>query len=584
MRPLSPSLLIMLAFALPLVHAFATQSSKRISTRLFSTKPKIPMILLSGFLGAGKTSTLQNLLENTDGAKIGVIVNDMASVNIDAKLISQRNNGIVELQNGCACCSLADELLTSVDSILQGRDFDALVVELSGVADPVAIKSNWQQAKLQNHPATKLTDLSKIVTLVDACTFGTDFMTYDVAGSRKGWTEEGDDCSGNRKVTELMVEQVEAADIILINKLDLAGEAQVKIASSVARGLNKDAVLEVVKFGKISPQQILGPSVKVVESAKDCAEPGCTDTSHSHSHDHVAAAAVCEEPACTDTSHSHSHDHAAAAVCDVPACTDTSHSHSHDHAAVCEEPACTDTSHSHSHNHADAACADEACTDTSHSHSHSHSTSTDQLGITNFVYKRDRPFHTQRLLSLLNQWPVPIKDELDIELLLEAADAGYTVGGKREQSPFVGVLRSKGFCWLAPQKWSGSKNDVWRHNTAMYWSHAGKHFGITTAGKWWGTISREQMKSYFTDPKEYERIIAEDFVSEEFGDRRQELVFIGTGIDETDISDSLDECLCSDTELQQYRQKQQNWEMTTIDTKGSLLVPGSLDQFDPTWT
>ena len=558
----------MLAMVIPWASAFVTPFLKRTSSRLFSVEPKIPMVLLSGFLGSGKTSTLQYLLENTEGVKIGVIVNDMASVNIDAKLISQRTNGIVELQTGCACCSMAEELLTSVDSLLQSQNgnFDALVVELSGVSDPVAIKSNWRTAKLQNHPATVLTDISKVVTLVDACTFGSDFMTYDSAGERKGWNDEGDECTGNRKVAELMVEQVEAADIILINKLDLAGPEQVKIASSVARGLNKDAVLQAVQFGKISPQQILGNTIKI---EKDIA---------AHDDD-------CDKPACTDSSHSHSHSHAhdnTSVIATEPECTDTSHSHSHDHEVVaCAEPACTDTSHSHSHNHEETACLDVACTDMSHSHSHS--TSIDELGITNFVYKRERPFATKRLLNLLNQWPVPIKDELDIELLLDAADEGYSIRGKRERSPFVGVLRSKGFCWLAPQKWSGSKTDVWRHDTAMYWSHAGKHFGITTAGKWWGTLSRDQMKKYFTDEKEYNRIIAEDFVSEEFGDRRQELVFIGTGMNEEDICDSLDYCLCSDDEMKQYRQKQQNWEMNIMNTRGSLLEPGSLDQFDPSW-
>jgi hypothetical protein len=104
--------------------------------------PKVPIVLLSGFLGAGKTCTLQHLLENTDGVKIGIIVNDVASVNIDAKLVSSSMNGVVELQNGCACCSLADELLTSVDLLLGNHELDAVVVELSGVADPVAIQAN----------------------------------------------------------------------------------------------------------------------------------------------------------------------------------------------------------------------------------------------------------------------------------------------------------------------------------------------------------------------------------------------------------------------------------------------------------
>jgi CobW/HypB/UreG, nucleotide-binding domain len=135
-----------------------------------SETSKVPITLLSGFLGSGKTSTLQHLLENTDGLQIGVIVNDMASVNIDAKLVSaagKSNSGILELQNGCACCSLADELLTTVDTLLESRQaskgksddkkspFDAVVVELSGVADPIAIQSNWNAAKMQGHPVTK---------------------------------------------------------------------------------------------------------------------------------------------------------------------------------------------------------------------------------------------------------------------------------------------------------------------------------------------------------------------------------------------------------------------------------------------
>lgn len=195
------------------------------------TDEKVPITLLSGFLGAGKTSTLQHLLENTEGVKIGVIVNDVASVNIDAKLVSGKNNGVVELQNGCACCSLADELLTSVDTMLGNkRQFDAVIVELSGVADPVAIKSNWNAAKMQGHPVTGKADVSQIVTLVDASTFGTDWMTWDVAGQRKGWVDPADECAAQRKVPELLAEQVEAANIILINKVDLAGPEQGELA------------------------------------------------------------------------------------------------------------------------------------------------------------------------------------------------------------------------------------------------------------------------------------------------------------------------------------------------------------------
>lgn len=532
------------------------------------------MTLLSGFLGSGKTSALKHLLENTDGVKIGVIVNDVASINIDAKLIAGSSSGdMVELQNGCACCSLADELLTSVDNLLTSRgDLDALVVELSGVADPVAIKANWDMAKLNQHPATFKTDVSKVVTLVDACTFGSDWMTYDLAANRNGWTEEGDDCAGSRKVTELLAEQVECADLILVNKVDMASADEIKVASSVARGLNAKAELKTVEFGKINPSLVLGDramsNVLTKPAAEDCEKPGCTDKSHSHSHE-LDAAADCAEPECTDTSHSHSH-------------------HSHDDAAACVDADCTDDSHSHSHAHIDDEdCADPGCTDTSHSHSHSsHGTELDQLGITNFVYRRDRPFNAKRLLELLNQWPVPIKENLDMALMQEAQVEGYSISGVTEiGSPFVGVLRSKGFVWLAPNKWMGANDDAYRHDTAMYWSHAGKHFGITSAGKWWGTIPKEQIKDYFpTDEKEYNRIMAEDFISEEFGDRRQELVFIGTKISEDDIVDALDKCLLLDSELKRYRQDVSNFNQMLVNTQsGGLFDVGGMDQYDPNY-
>jgi G3E family GTPase len=539
------------------VRAFASKSSRPsliASQRLFassatsdSKQQPIPMTLLSGFLGSGKTTTLKHLLENTEGVKIGVIVNDVASVNIDAKLVSATNQGIVELQNGCACCSLADELLTSVQTLLQKKQgFDALVVELSGVADPVSVKSNWQTAKLQGHPVTYETDVTKVVTVVDACTFGTDYMTWDVAGERDGWTEEGDDCAGMRKVPELLAEQVEAADLLIINKIDLAGPEQVEIASSVARGLNAKADMQQVEFGRVSPTRILE-----LPKQKETVDKG-----HSHGHDHD-----CTEPDCTDQSHSHSHDHSA---------------------VDCTDPGCTDESHSHSHEHA-SDCADPDCTDTSHSHSHSHNTSADKLGIVNFVYKAAKPFNSERLMALLNKWPVPIKDTLDIELLKDAQNDGYQINEELvsgKTSPFIGVLRSKGFCWFAPTKWTGSRNDVWRHDTAMYWSHAGRHFGITSAGKWWGTIPREQMARYFTDQDEYERILTEDFVTEEFGDRRQELVFIGTNLDEDYITKALDECLCTDAEMNNYRQKLRNFMDTTFTAQASLFDMVGNDHID----
>ena len=517
----------------------------------------VPITLLSGFLGTGKTTTLKHLLENTDNVKIGVIVNDVASVNIDAKLVAGENpiEGMIELQNGCACCSLADELFFSVDNILKDRQLDAIVVELSGVGDPMAIKNNWLMAP----PFIKeKANVAKVVTVLDAASFGTDFMTWDMARERKGWVSPSEEFGpGVRKVSELLAEQVEAADLILLNKIDMAeNEEQIQVAESVAKALNEKAELLRVEFGKIAPAMVLGDLITKQE--QDCKDPDCSDPTHSHSHSHDHA---CSDPDCTDESHSHAHDHA----CSDPECSDESHSHSH------------------SHEHSDA-CNDPDCTDPSHSHSHSHATSTDQLGIVNFVYKASVPFHPERIMNVLNKWPVPVKDTLDLQLLRDAQTDGFEVGGQvqtESESPFVGALRSKGFCWFAPNKWSGANDDAWRHDTAMFWSHAGKGFAISSAGKWWGTLDREQMKKYFVlNMKEYDRILKEDFVTEEFGDRRNELVFIGVNLDEKRITDTLNECLLTEEEMDKYRQQLRNYRDTTITTSGGLFDVGGVEHAD----
>jgi G3E family GTPase len=550
---------------------------------------KVPVTFITGFLGTGKTSTLQHLLQNTEGLQIGVIVNDMASVNIDAKLVSaasQSQSGVIELHNGCACCSLADELMTSIDSLLTSRSqkvnnaiedekkeeeeeelndgarisknkirpFDAVVIELSGVADPMSIQQNWNFAKLQKHSVTEKAEISRVVTLIDASTFGTDFMAWETAGQRDGWVDPADECAANRKVPELLVEQIEAADVILVNKVDLAGPEQVTIASALARSINQKAILEEVQFGRVALKQILRHP-KPIDIPDNLLVDNQSSDSHDHSHSsHSDKDVGCDKPGCTED---HSHEH-----------------HAHDHA---------------SHDPTVSAGSDlEGSTPSSshsHEHSHSHSASTNSHGIVSFVYKRDRPFNPKKLMPLLNTWPVPIKDDLDFDSIREALDTRYdsadTIKGP-ESSPFFGVLRSKGFCWIAPSRWNDAMGDPWRHDTVMYWSHAGKHFGIGAAGKWWGTLTKQQLKDYFAgDPKEYERILSEDFVSEEFGDRRQEIVFIGVGIDEELITNALDDCLLKDQGIERYRQELNNY-INIRATKESpgLINIGGVDHLD----
>jgi len=615
--------------------------------------------LLSGFLGSGKTSTLQHLLENTDGVRIGVIVNDMASVNIDAKLISNTNSntsnsvsnnngGVVELQNGCACCSLADELLTTIEDLVDSRSgsssnsnadttntntnnadaFDAIVVELSGVADPIAIKQNWKNAQMTEQSVTTKAEMKRIVTLIDSSTFGTDWMTWDDVGER-GWVDPilEDGCTSQRKVPELLAEQIEAADVLLLNKIDLAGPKQVHIAKELAKQINDKAIIEEVQFGKVSsPQQIIREDVTVI--VKESSSSSCCGSSSSSKDDKKekessSSSSSCQDTKCDDDSHSHSHTHSEKEAelssssssscqdkdCGDPDCDD----HGTTTATVdssCSDPECGDPTcdehGSESTAAVDSSCSDPECGDpTCEEHgdesttttaaaaaadsqaSHSHSTSTDNLGIVNFVYKADRPFQTQNLMSLLNTWPVPIKENLEDLLQYEveeedgdgAASPTATPGNDTRESPFSGVLRSKGFCWLAPTKWSPnqegnnqSQGDQWRHDTAMYWSHAGRHFGISTAGKWWATLPPKDIEEFFKDdPTEYKRIMTEDFQPESiYGDRRQEIVFIGININEEEITKSLDNCLVGKEKgMERYSQQLTKYLDTISDMSSS---------------
>jgi len=585
-------------------NKFATTARWLSSTALRATATdtinaieKIPVTLLSGFLGSGKTSTLQHLLGNTDGLKIGVIVNDMASVNIDSKLVKQSDSfgggglnssssssvsgateGIVEMQNGCACCSLADELLTTIETLVDSRrhddGFDAIVVELSGVADPIAIKQNWVNAKMLDQPVTTKAEMKRIVTLIDASTFGTDWMAWDNVGER-GWVADENDCTGQRKVPELLAEQVEAADVLLLNKIDLAGKDQVQIAASLAQQINNKAIIEEVEFGKVmSPTQIIRDDIisikeeeeEEVTSSSCCSDPGCPskkekDDDENDDKKEVAAVSACSSSKSkADDEKAEIPNKASTTACQDADCGDPD---CDDHGTKATTTTCQD-----------ADCGDPNCDDHgiaatqhddhSHDHSHSsHSTSTENLGIVNFVYRATRPFEARKLMALLNAWPVPIKENLSDLLQYEkdGMDPAATPGDDIRESPFSGVLRSKGFSWMAPAKWddekNGTKGDAWRHNTAMYWSHAGRHFGISTAGQWWDTLPQKDIQKFFkNDPIEYERIMNEDFQDgSPYGDRRQEIVFIGFNIDEKLITESLDACLLGDAGMKRYTEQ-----------------------------
>ena len=518
---------IMLLLAVARVRALQGAARLRAPLRALATTGgaeagKVPVTLLSGFLGTGKTTLLRNLLEEASedkDKKIGVVVNDMASVNIDAKITARRLEfdeseptmqgaaEFVEIGDGCVCCSMADELFTtlaelSAVSSMKGYRYNHIVIEATGIAEPRSIRDQFQDAEASGMPLMDEVELHTLVTVVDSAAFLDAYAETASIAQRPDLAAPADDDdpspflmarfdhSLQRSVVDLLVEQVECADVLLLNKKDLVSQAQMDRLSAIMRALNPNAVVKQCELGAASLSEVLGVAGeegaarigpvdehKVAVAASKgaaCIEPDCSDPSHLHAHD---AHDHAEPEVCTDPTHDHSHKDAAAACAD-PVCTDPTHDHghkAHDHAAEadCADPVCTDPTHDHSHKDATEDCAEPGCTDPTHDHSHKGATHA-ALGIDSFVYAARRPFAPARLQELLRALPADVTAAL--------AD-GNTVTSALDPTAraLATIVRSKGFLWLATS-----------HDAAYYWSHAGNHFAAELQGRWWATLPEDR--------------------------------------------------------------------------------------------